>query len=104
MARLASGSYQSSSSGYGPSHSSGGSGEISNVGTAMFFGILGLIIGLALAGLLWIIGWALHWAFAWNFGRAVMATRGWWIGWPIAMALIGAVFGLILAIELRKVS
>jgi len=26
------------------------------------------------------------------------------IGWPIAMALIGAVFGLILAIELRKVS
>jgi hypothetical protein len=95
MARMSSSCFQTSSSGYGPSYSSGGSGEFPKIAAAILLGIVGLLIGLALAGLLWTIGWTYHWALDWNFGRAVMASRGWWIGLPGGTALIGVVLGLI---------
>ncbi len=44
--------------------------------------VLGIFVGLMLAGLLWAASHGLHWAFTWDLGMALTASLGWWISWP----------------------
>jgi hypothetical protein len=90
---------QASSRSYAPAYSSPSYGRssqksVSKIGAGIVFGIFGLLLGLFLAGLIWTASWTLHWAFALEIGRAVTTSRGWWIGWPVGVALVGIVIGI----------
>jgi len=63
---------------------------------ATVLGVVGLVVGLLLAIVLWIASCTVHWAFAWEIGQTATRSLGWWIGWPSVVAILGVIGGVIL--------